>query len=290
MINNIDTVLHVNQDIKNYKTFMQLLNEPILTSSSKNAQLKRISEFIKFHKENTHYIIDNIIKNDPIIYQSDVLTDESEIVEKYGNDVIKKNYNIRNKLTTAERNRLLINANRYHDIEYAGRYKYKIIKEYTPDSPKMQTEFDSNLVMTYDQLFMNGVYAIQLDNKIYIGSTTKKFLKRYKEHKDIHNTVPKTREMILGGAIFYPLWISKKNTTTKQLIERETEYIRQYENDQNYELINTRKYAWELKKNDKSFNSQNTRTLRVLKRDIETIEKLLKDNNIKYEVRTRNLK
>lgn len=56
IINNIK----VGQVIKNYKEFCTLMNEKIKTGTSKQAQLKEWSRYVKWHKQGNKFIIDEI--------------------------------------------------------------------------------------------------------------------------------------------------------------------------------------------------------------------------------------
>ena len=90
--------------------------------------------------------------------------------------------------------------------------------------------------ISHEDLYKKGVYAIILDNKIYIGSTIVSFLDRYGQHKEKTNPL-KTRDMLEQGAIFKILQICE-DMTEEQVRVTEDNWIKEYRNNSQWEVIN----------------------------------------------------
>jgi hypothetical protein len=94
----------------------------------------------------------------------------------------------------------------------------------------------------YEYCLRAGVYKIELNNRIYIGST-RCFSRRFKGHYSNSNTLP-TLQMLNDGAIFSMLWKApikiKESDLRLRLIEKEREFIKKYEQDETYIVENVR--------------------------------------------------
>jgi len=119
----------------------------------------------------------------------------------------------------------------------------------------------------------SGVYAIILDDNIYVGSTTVSFKHRIMGHFNVDNKLP-TREMVLNGAKVIALWINENNENETFVRNMENKYIDEYAEDDSWNLVNKNK-AWDrITKNE-------YKNIRVNKNDYEQIIDILKNNNIK---------
>ena len=90
--------------------------------------------------------------------------------------------------------------------------------------------------ISYEDMNKKGIYAIILDNKIYIGSTINNFLSRYGQHKEKRNLL-KTRDMLEQGATFKILQICE-HMTEEQVRVIEDNWIKEYRNNSQWEVIN----------------------------------------------------
>lgn len=86
---------------------------------------------------------------------------------------------------------------------------------------------------------LKGVYKIQLNNKVYIGSTIVGFRTRYRQHC-INNQglSTHTQALLKQGASFEILWIADKNDSESTIRQKENDYIEQYRNDE-YDMLNS---------------------------------------------------
>lgn len=88
-----------------------------------------------------------------------------------------------------------------------------------------------------------GVYKIQLDNDVYIGSTTVSFRERYTQHyRNIGGFMPYTQQLLLEGGKYSILWIASDDFSEQEIRDMERCYINQYANDGKYNLVNKQKY------------------------------------------------
>ena len=121
---------------------------------------------------------------------------------------------------------------------------------------------------------MPGVYIIQLNNDVYIGSTIK-FWRRFNEHRRETNDLP-TLQLMKDGATFTPLWIYDKQEGEKLTDEeieiirkKEVEYINKYIQEGKYNVLNVQRG---IKKNFKS--------IKVSEKDYNKAIDLLKKEKI----------
>lgn len=133
--------------------------------------------------------------------------------------------------------------------------------------------FDSNFKIEFDNRNSIGVYAIVLDNNIYIGSTTVSFMSRYGQHKLPDNKT--MSKIIINNENTDFICIENCNNKSEKYIRmREEYYINQFGNDENWILLNCGSTAisGKLKKRYK--------TIKVLDKQYANAIKLLKDNQI----------
>lgn len=133
---------------------------------------------------------------------------------------------------------------------------------------------------TMDKL--KGVYIIQLDNKVYIGSTTNGFRLRYRQHCMCLGSMEHTYNLLKEGATFDILWIADENDTERTIRTKEAEYIEQYAKD-GYDMCNSHSpvvLSERKPKPPKSTKPQYKR-LRINKEDYEKAFALLMENGIR---------
>ena len=76
-----------------------------------------------------------------------------------------------------------------------------------------------------------GVYKIENDKYVYIGSTIVKFTRRFAQHYYNYNgNHDKTQEVLLNGGTFECLQYFENGTDEQTIRECEAEYIRKYRN------------------------------------------------------------
>lgn len=136
--------------------------------------------------------------------------------------------------------------------------------------------------LTKEQGILKGVYKIQLDNRVYIGSTIVGFRARYRQHSDnAHNMSPHTHALLKEGASFEILWIANENDTEAIIRQKENDYIEQYTNN-GYDMLNSNvpviiseKRTVNSKKKPKYTN------IRINKEDYEKAITLLSENGLR---------
>lgn len=92
--------------------------------------------------------------------------------------------------------------------------------------------------LTDEQNDLKGVYKIQLNDTVYIGSTIASFKTRYRQHCIDNDVIPYTHDLLEKGATFDILWIADKNNTEENIRMNEYNYIKEYIN-QGYDVLNT---------------------------------------------------
>ena len=92
--------------------------------------------------------------------------------------------------------------------------------------------------LTDEQNDLKGVYKIQLNDTVYIGSTIASFKTRYRQHCIDNDVIPYTHDLLEKGATFDILWIADKNNTEENIRMKEYNYIKEYIN-QGYNVLNT---------------------------------------------------
>lgn len=83
-----------------------------------------------------------------------------------------------------------------------------------------------------------GVYKIQFQNDIYIGSTIRlrdRFMQHYRNEGGTHT---KTYNLLQQGGTFELLWLMPYDSTIDELRLKEQEYINLYKNIETYNLLN----------------------------------------------------
>lgn len=143
----------------------------------------------------------------------------------------------------------LLEFERYFDWEKIGQ-KFIITDVYdTPLDKEDKRKFGNNRgkyrsgdnTFDVDKNIANkkGVYKIQKDSTIYIGSTIDSFRKRYLKHyNNYRNVMSHTKKLLNDGGKYSVLWIAPDNTSEKEIRDKELWYIETYNNDDKFNLIN----------------------------------------------------
>ena len=118
----------------------------------------------------------------------------------------------------------LKNFERYFAWEKAGQ-KFVIVDIHNPPLEKIDLRKLGNNTghyKTYNGTYnvdakynhAKGVYKIQLDNDVYIGSTIMGFRKRYIDHSENYqNMMDHTQRLLQNGGVFEILWIAPDNSS-----------------------------------------------------------------------------
>ena len=120
--------------------------------------------------------------------------------------------------------------------------------------------------------FSKGVYCIQCENNVYIGSTIRSFRERFLEHYyNYQHSMDHTQNLLLNGGIFKIIEVMN-NSNEKVIRLKEQYYINKYLKDNEYNLINKEKeigYKGKIKpikyKNIKVVESNYSKAIEVLK-------------------------
>ena len=206
---------------------------------------------------------------------------------------------------------------RYFNFEKRNR-KLLIVEIFNEIKPKECSKnyinFDQFL-LTYEDGQKNGVYIIQKDNKVYIGSTIVSFRKRFLEHMD-KKTKPIIHDMLYNGATFSALWFANENDEEYIIRNKEEQYIKYYSSLSQYDVLNTlmETYTKDLSiEQNRIYNNQRTKknksqkvkeneykekeinqekskripkqrykSLKFKESDVEKIKRFCKENNIEY--------
>ena len=132
-----------------------------------------------------------------------------------------------------------------------------------------------NLKVSEEDFDSIGVYKIQLDNVVYVGSTTAGFRRRFVKHYSNYNILP-TRDMLENGAEFTIL--EKCNGMTEPEVRGiENKWIRAYSENPEYVLVNER----EAHSNEKKPPKPKYKRLKVHEEDYEELIRLIEENNLR---------
>lgn len=124
-----------------------------------------------------------------------------------------------------------------------------------------------------------GVYKIQLNNDIYIGSTIRNFRQRYTQHyQNRDNLMPHTQKMLHSGAKFEVVWVAPENSTEDEIRIKEQYYIEQYKLNEQYNVVNSKNV--DIPKYRKSKQTLKKKRIVVKEDDYELVKKVLREHNI----------
>ena len=124
-------------------------------------------------------------------------------------------------------------------------YKFIIKEVYeTPlpimDKRKEYKEFPQ-FDVEQDKFHNTGIYMIKLDNQVYIGSTTRGFRQRFKEHLNgVLDYMKHTKELLNNGGEFFILHDMTDIEDIELIRQVEEEYILFYTHETDYDVVNRR--------------------------------------------------
>lgn len=162
-----------------------------------------------------------------------------------------------------------------------------ISKQYRNNATKRRKYIDiDNFDVPVFMEDMPGVYKIQLDNYVYIGSTKKDYCRRYLGHMNKDGTVSirsfiyngikikNTYDMLMNGGIFSPVYaMEEENEHEIRLMEEQ--FIKDYKL-LNYNVVNIGKVAIKGRRN-KPIKFKN---IKIKEEDYENVINILESNNI----------
>ena len=181
--------------------------------------------------------------------------DDSLNISNLSIGMVVKNYKILCHLLNQEtktgnsKKYQLENFKRYFEWKKVGQ-KFIIVDIHNPPLEKIDLRKLGNSTghyKTYNGTYnvdakynhAKGVYKIQLDNDVYIGSTIMGFRKRYIDHSENYqNMMDHTQRLLQNGGIFEILWIAPDNTSENDIRQKEQEYINQYKENEKLHIIN----------------------------------------------------
>lgn len=135
--------------------------------------------------------------------------------------------------------------------------------------------------LTDEQGLLKGVYRIQLDNQVYIGSTTVGFKTRYRQHcVNRQNTSLHTHQLLEQGASFDILWIADENDSEATIRQKENDYIEQYTKD-GYKMLNSNIPVIISEKRTVKPKKPKYTNIRINKEDYEKAIALLNENGLR---------
>ena len=139
--------------------------------------------------------------------------------------------------------------------------------------------------LTNEQGRLKGVYKIQLDNEVYVGSTTVGFRTRYRQHSNNENNMtPHTQDLLKRGASFEILWIADENDSETTIRQRENDYIEQYRND-GYNMLNSHvPVIISEKRTVNSIKKIKYKNIKINKEDYEKAIALLTENGLRIAI------
>lgn len=133
---------------------------------------------------------------------------------------------------------------RYFKWERDGQ-KYIITDIYDTPLPKkdgrLDGHFRAGIINTYDvpKALSNktGVYKIQHNNMVYVGSTKVGFRTRYTQHCRGYSGMEHTRNLLDNGGIYSIIWVANDNDTEQAIRKKEQYYLELYRS-RGYIIVN----------------------------------------------------
>lgn len=164
----------------------------------------------------------------------------------------------------------------------------EISKQYRNNSTKRRKYIDNidNFDVPVFMENMPGVYKIQLDNYVYIGSTTVGYCDRYLGHMNkniaisirgfIYNDIEikNTYDMLMNGGVYTPLYAMEEESEYEIRLMEE-KFIEDYKL-LNYNVVNIGKVSIKGRRN-KPIKFKN---IKIKEEDYENVINILKSNNI----------
>lgn len=133
---------------------------------------------------------------------------------------------------------------RYFEWEKSGQ-KFLITDIYNTPLPKedgrLDGHFRAGIINTYDvpKELSNetGVYKIQKNNMVYIGSTKVGFRARYTQHCRKYPGMGHTKTLLESGGVYSIIWVAKDNDTEQTIRKKEQYYLDLYRS-KGYIIVN----------------------------------------------------
>ena len=165
---------------------------------------------------------------------------------------------------------------RYFDWEKSGQ-KFLITDIYDTPLPKedgrLDGHFRAGIINTYDvpKVLSNktGVYKIQHNNMVYVGSTKVGFRVRYTQHCRGYSGMEHTRNLLDNGGIYSIIWIANDNDTEQAIRKKEQYYL---------ELYRSRGY---IIVNKEDVIKSKIKNIRLREKDYRKAVQILSDQGIK---------
>lgn len=164
----------------------------------------------------------------------------------------------------------------------------EISKQYRNNATKRRKYIDNidNFDVPVFMENMPGVYKIQLDNYVYIGSTKVNYCDRYSGHMNknvavsirgfIYNDIEikNTYDMLINGGIYSPVYAMEEESESEIRLMEE-QFIEDYKL-LNYNVVNIGKVCIKGRRN-KPIKFKN---IKIKEEDYENVIDILKSNNI----------
>lgn len=164
----------------------------------------------------------------------------------------------------------------------------EISKQYRNNATKRRKYIDiDNFDVPIFMESMPGVYKIQLDNYVYIGSTKIDYCKRYLGHMNnkggevsirgfIYNDIEikNTHDMLMNGGVYTPLYAMEEESE-REIRLMEEKFIEDYKL-LNYNVVNIGKVSIKGRR-DKPVKFKK---IKIKEEDYEDVINILKSNNI----------
>lgn len=163
----------------------------------------------------------------------------------------------------------------------------EILKQYRNNVTKRRKYIDiDNFDVPVFMEDMPGVYKIQLDNHVYIGSTKQDYCRRYLGHMNkkcavsirsfIYNgiKIKNTHDMLMNGGVYSPIYAMEEESE-QEIRLMEEKFIRDYKS-LNYNVVNIGKVSIKGRRN----KPIKFKRIKIKEEDYEKVIDILKSNNI----------
>lgn len=145
------------------------------------------------------------------------------------------------------------------------------------------TSIISEFCIDEDKFNNGGIYRIQLDNEIYIGSTVN-FRQRFNTHKSKSNTkLPQTKDLIERGGQMFILHDMTGIEDIELLRMVEEEYILFFTHETDYDVINRRINTPVFEKPKKS--KIKYKSIKIEEDRLSEILEILDERGVRYKYR-----
>ena len=176
---------------------------------------------------------------------------------------------------------------RYFTWEKSG-HKFIITNIYNCPIPKKKKQNNLGHYRRKDNYNYNvnikdntkvGVYKIQLNDKVYIGSTIRGFRERFNKHVRSGQTMPHTKKIVDDGGIFEIIWIAEHGETETEIRNMEQYYINKFYNE-GYEIVNESLKVHIKGEKNKKIRKISYKNIKINKKDYDNVIQLLQNSNI----------